>query len=179
MLKFPTNEVDYALFTGEEAEGPNQGLRTLFVVGDVPVKEISKALDDERLDRVYFGAGGRFDYNPDTVKLCVRVSSGKQFVRGVTIESPHVDFKLLHVLKQFIVPIWVVPIVWHGVFNIQTLDIMSEIALRNRWALGNIYFKIDADNRVAWMSGTGTYVNTYDADSYETDKIILQKKKEE
>ena len=139
MLAFPKDKVEYAIFRGIEQEGPFKGLDTHFIVGDVPLELILE--NCVGTDHLYFGAGGRFDYNADTVRDVVthlRVHGRKT---RITVESPVVDFYLLDFLfwkapSDFL---WHLPIMWHGVAveagleslkNIDREDFGSSVAIK-------------------------------------------------
>jgi hypothetical protein len=114
VLAFPEDKVEYAIFSGIEQEGPFKGTDTFFLVGDVPFDLIKSTCDEAK--HVYFGAGGRFDYNPVTV----RGLADYLYIRGrttkLTIESPVIDLSLLRFLKYGVAGdfLWQLPIMWHG-----------------------------------------------------------------
>lgn len=114
-LKFPTDRVQHALFEGVEREGPLKGQFTLFVVGDVPFENIIKRVQESEREyfQIYFGAGGRFDYNKETVRSVSEYFevNGNELLVDITVENPIIDQVLLEDIDTLN---WMCPILWHG-----------------------------------------------------------------
>ena len=174
MLEFPVAKVAWALFRGIEQEGPNKGLKTLFVVGDVPIFEIQSKFCDIRAEVIYFGAGGRFDYNTTTVEYLTTHPDAPQF--KLTIECPKFDYVLMKKLcfhnKN---TIWVVPYVWGG-YKLNGFDPLAQFTLSNYANADKIYLKVDTGERVILSKLSDCVINKY-SEGYAGDKLLLQKER--
>ena len=129
------NSKEWALFKGIEQEGPNKGALTLFVVGDVPLQKICKEIYDHRIGSVYFGAGGRFDYNYNTVHDLLFLNLATYPINHLFIESPKYQpaaHKLLKYKWR-----WIIPFIWKG-------EILDEGLESIRYCKKNLsYFEQD------------------------------------
>jgi hypothetical protein len=174
VLAFPEHKVEYAIFRGIEQEGPFKGTPTYFIVGDVPFDLIKSTCDGAA--HVYFGAGGRFDYNPTTVVSLVDYL----YVRGrsskITIESPVVDLSLMNFLKYGVEVdfLWHLPIMWHGLSCDAGLASLQKINMREFGS--NVAIKID--------TGYSTYSTRLSDfpyshyNDYADDVLLIQKDKQ-
>lgn len=161
-LKFPKDTIEYALFEGIEQEGPHKGAPTLFVVGNVPMDVLRPYLINA-YEQVYFGAGGRFDYNPETVAEVVKMQSFQ-----VVVESPEFNLELMLRLPTLH---WMLPIVWHGKPVEGTVNNMRDAHLvRNR-----VIVKVDTG--VATYSAWLNLMFNSDYADYSADKLLIQKTK--
>ena len=75
------------IFIGIEAEGPNQGMRTLFVRGDVTaLPDISSLLVDELIDQVYLGAGNIRGVSVGVLDMLQQISKEFPYELRITME---------------------------------------------------------------------------------------------
>jgi hypothetical protein len=114
VLAFPKNKVDHAVFSGIEQEGPFKGVPTYFIVGDVPLELIRDLCRNP--SHLYFGAGGRFDYNASTVASVATMLYAAGNPVKITVENPVVDLDLLKRMGEFMPGnfLWTIPIMWQG-----------------------------------------------------------------
>ena len=170
MLAFPVDKVEYAIFRGIEQEGPFKGLDTHFIVGDVPLDTI---IENCEAEHIYFGAGGRFDYNPHTVADLIKHLRVQGRKTKVTVESPIVDFALLNFLfwKAPTDFLWHLPIMWHGVAVEAGLESLKHI---DREDFGDkVAIKIDTGySTYSTLLSNFPYSHYND---YSGDKLLIQK----
>lgn len=169
-LKFPRDKVEYALFEGIEREGPFKGTYTLFVVDDVPVEEILRLIQMpySRYGQIYFGAGGRFAYNPETIKkVHDNIDSSKTLI---TVEDPRIDFDLLISLVALN---WMCPIMWHGQPVPRGINSVEKARTMNSWIQDSVIVKIDTGKLV--LATELTVFAKSDYSEYGKDKLLLQK----
>jgi hypothetical protein len=169
MLTFDHSK-EVALFYGTEQEGPLKGYPTLFVVGNVPINKINEHLiENNRIEHIYFGAGGGFQFNHNTIETV----SDYINIKGITIESPNIDIPFLYSLCSFSLHktiYWMCPIVWKGEFiksNFSQLLTFPEL-LKSK-----ILIKIDAEDRTA-VTPLSCFLNSAYID-YKDDKLLYQK----
>jgi hypothetical protein len=171
MLEFPKDKVEYAIFSGIEQEGVFKGISTYFIVGDVPLQLILDVCKEA--EHLYFGAGGRFDYNPDTV---LGVLENLEVLPRVTVESPILDMQLFIDLQDILKDnfLWHLPIMWHGQACTEGLNSLKVVdqELDGR----NLALKID--------TGYSTYSKRLSDfpyshyNDYSGDQLLVQKDKE-
>jgi hypothetical protein len=164
------DKLAYGLFIGIEQEGPYRGTKSLFVVGDVPFAIICSYLYNHKLHCVYFGAGGRFDFNPTTVKDLARASIIHR-PYAITIESPRYD-RDLHLAIKLDNCNWVIPYVWQGKILQEGLDSLINLGQR----ISSVYAKIDTGKEVIVHPWLGYYGNSYN-EGYSEDKLLLVKER--
>lgn len=169
MLTFDHSK-EVALFRGVEQEGPLKGYPTLFVVGDVSINTINEHLiQDNRIEHIYFGAGGSFQFNHKTIEIITDYID----IKCITIESPNLDIPFLYDICSKAIHktlYWMCPIIWKGEFiksNFTELLTFPEL-LRNR-----ILVKIDAEDRTAVTSLSAFLTSAYI--DYKNDKLLYKK----
>lgn len=171
MLSFPEQDVEYAIFSGVEQEGPFKGIPTFFIVGDPPLQLILNTCKEA--EHIYFGAGGRFDYNQDTV---LGLLENLEILPRITIENPILDLQLFIDLQDILKDnfLWHLPIMWHGQACTDGLNSLKQVdrELDGR----NIALKID--------TGYSTYSKRLSDfpyshyNDYAADQLLIQKDKE-
>jgi hypothetical protein len=174
-LKFPKDTVEWALFEGTEQEGPFKGERTLFVVGFAPYADILSRLEanensTQEYTQVYFGAGGRFDYNSDTVRAISNYVD--TYKVAITVENPDIDFDLMYSCSELN---WMCPVLWHGQLVQEGADSMSE-ARNHPDPAERIIVKVDTGSFVLSTWARDCTASTY-AD-YSEDRLLTQKEKQ-
>lgn len=177
MLKFPIKKIEWALFTGMEQEGPNKERTdnfTLFVVGKPPVQKILDTYNDAKCNAIYFGAGGRFEYDP----LLVRTIAKKIVLTRITVESPDYDPELMSVISSYArQTYWVVPLVWNGKLNKDCMSLLEELALSTSvFVQSKILVKVDTGSSVFITQLNTNFINSY-KQGYADDKLLYQKER--
>lgn len=139
---FNDSRLKWALFRGKEMEGRHRGLETLFVAGNPPEDEVlnvikswqpagRKSVSKPKAAQIYFGAGGLFRYDMNTVyetaKLINEVYGGSVHRIVVTVENPEVDWGLLRIFGN---TEWMVPVYDpHGTWRGEGLKQVRQIAM--------------------------------------------------
>lgn len=163
MLDFPVNKVEYALFKGIEQEGPFKGVKTLFVVGDCPLDKISNALKSDFFAQIYLGAGGRFDYNKETVRQLLQKSV------VVTIENPVVNYECLVYGAH-----WMLPILWKNQPVSDGLTSLTSVLAEGNF-IESVSLKLDTGSKT-FVVRLQDFIRS-DYSDYGGDELILQKLK--
>jgi hypothetical protein len=178
MLKFPPNKIECALFIGIEAEGRFKGKKTLFVVGNVPYNQIEETMiKHPSIEHIYFGAGGTFEYNADTV-----ISVFTHFIsKTIAIESPVFDFNLYLLMKAYADKYnraftFIIPIVWAGIARPDLTGNMSHILFNPILDTEDrITIKLDTSAGVYLVPLAAIIANRLDV--YDEDKLLWQKER--
>jgi hypothetical protein len=175
MLEFPVDKIEWAIFKGEEQEGPNKGVDTLFVVGNAPFDLLYKYVGLYNSRAIYLGAGGRFDYSKKTALELSKIMNNSDIL---TIECPVFDFMLM---KQLCFhhknTYWVVPYIWHG----RLIEIVGDPlrhfnSLQNYSNADKVLLKVDTGAYVCITSLADTFLNKY-SDGYFEDVLVTQKER--
>jgi hypothetical protein len=184
MLSFPKS-IQWALFEGVEAEGPNQGLRTLFVVGDAPALDICKIAYTKSIKHIYFGAGGRFDYSKAEILQFLYINKETKLgVDRITIENPELDIDLIShgAFPKYNTLTWFIPVVMRGKKTTEydvVGDLLSKIVngrLHPKFRT-RIYLKYDIAERVDIFPLMHVMHNTYEDTRYAQDILLIQKER--
>lgn len=117
---------DLSLFESEELEGKHEGLKTLFVSGDVPMSRLTNCLQTQ-YDQVCFGAKDLCVVNLDTVDIL----AGKFPDVILTVETDSFYPKLFKLLRKYSNVEVMYRLVDSGKANIEGMDGMTEYLLRN------------------------------------------------
>lgn len=170
------NEVKCRLFIGIEQEGINTGKKMLFVVGDVPIQKIYAQMHKHAIKDVYFGAGGRFDFNVDVVTtlLSLANNTGLPTIESVTIESPLYDDRVFNKLQLASLRnvYWVIPFLWKG--NILSDGVKALEPLHSLTTYSHkIFAKADLGNRVYVFPVNEMFQNKLDT-GYDGDVTVYE-----
>lgn len=151
------------LWVGKEAEGVFRGVHTLFVKGDVPVRNIEEFLftTDARnpIKQVYFGAGDQSEINWNTVSAIAEK-------RGVLIT---VDTFLPHweILTLYASIWWMVPLE-----KLSNPNKTLEMCYRSPTVIQRTQIKIQTER--GWIVvPLSSFVYNSD-DDYTSDKVVWE-----
>ncbi|MGI4811906.1 MAG: hypothetical protein ACRYGG_00985 [Janthinobacterium lividum] len=171
MLKFENEK--YALFSGIEQEGPRAGDKTLFIVGDVPANIIVENLVAlKNRTHLYFGAGGRFDYNLEVLKTFLFGFGGHSYYPDITVESPVYNEELYSLVKEYEGRLkWFIPCIYGGTPLVEGLSTISSL-LSKQMVDDCFYLKIDAMQTVTISDLAYTNMNSYER-GYSEDKLLV------
>lgn len=179
MLSFPKNKIEYAMFVGIEQEGPlgnNKNIKTLFVVGSPLVKDTVREFKRRKCRAIYFGAGGRFDYDIINVLETIEALNGNALV---TIESPDYDGQLFETICKLTnnTCYWVIPFVFNSKMIQKSKQVLTEMSQHlSIWWQTRILVKIDTGSSVFISQLNNNFVNNY-LQGYDKDKFIIQKER--
>ncbi len=139
------------LFVGIEYEGPNAGLQTLFVQGDVDVQLILKTLREAQgVQMVYFGAGRLSQYDPGTIGDVSRylMFTDRTANVKITLESQHEQVALLKECPQL----------YHMLTVTMPGRNIPDEDLRSVLTRYQTQLEVDEKHRVIVKIDTGSYV---------------------
>jgi len=181
MLDFPVDRFVWALFKGKEQEGPLQGAHTLFIVGtSPPIERIYHYLDLTEIKSLYFGAGGRFDYNIDTVFEIVQNSKPFIPVDSITIETPHFDIDIYLELRKRNIHhrrlLWIIPYIWKGTLLQSGLTSIEAIMSEAQTKFTDVFIKVDTGTSVFITDIRNSMYNSF-ISGYDEDAFLESKEK--